>query len=210
MTMQIVAFGDSITNGSHVSIGWADQLRSHLFDRFHEKDPDGYPRMYNLGIPGETTEGLIRRFDAETAARVREKYGSIIVLISYGTNDVATAGTSSEHAVSIERYEENIRQVLEKARNLTDRIALLASPPVVEGKPNPNAKNRLNADIRTYNSVLVRLADEYGTQLLDLYGEFEKHDTAKLLNEDGIHPNAPGHAIIFDLVKEYVFQHCDG
>ena len=52
-----------------------------------------------------------------------------------------------EYVISIERYESNLREVLENARSLTDRIALLASPPVIEGKPNQNSKNRLNGDI---------------------------------------------------------------
>ena len=130
--MQILAFGDSIAHGSHVSVGWADQLRSRLFDAFHEEDPDGYPRMYNLGIPGETTSGLIQRFEGEVRARVRAKYGSMIFLISYGTNDAATLGISSEHVISAEHYESNLREMLEKVRSMTSRIALLASPPVIE------------------------------------------------------------------------------
>ena len=204
--MQILAFGDSITHGSHVSVGWADQLRSHLFDAFHENDLDGYPRMYNLGIPGETTRGLVQRFESETTARVWAKYGSMIFLISYGTNDVARLGTSSEHVISIDHYESYLRQVLKKAQSQTDRIALLASPPVIEAKPNPNSKNRLNSDIEEYNSVLTRLAGEYGAELLDLYGDFEKRGAVKLLGEDGIHPNDAGHAAIFDTVKEYLLR----
>ena len=204
--MQILAYGDSITHGSHVSMGWADQLRSHLFDAFYENDPDGYPRMYNLGIPGETTMGLVQRFESETKARVRAKYGSMIFLISYGTNDAATLEASSEHVISIEHYESNLREVLEKARSLTNRVALLASPPVIEGKPNPNSKNRLNGDIEEYNNLLVRLADEYGTELLDLYGEFNKQGSVKLFTEDGVHPNDLGHTVIFDIVKEYIFR----
>ena len=204
--MQILAFGDSITHGSHVSVGWADNLRSHLFDAFHENDPDGYPRMYNLGIPGETTNGLLQRFESETVARARAKYGSTIFLISYGTNDVATLGTSSKHVISIENYESNLREVLKRARNMTDRIALLTSPPVIEGKPNPNSKNRLNGDIEAYNNLLMRLADEYGAELLDLYGEFNKQGAVKLFAEDGVHPNDLGHTVIFDIVKEYIFR----
>ena len=61
--MQILAFGDSITYGSHVSVGWADRIRSHLYDMFHEDEPDGCPHMYNLGIPGEITRSLVQMFE---------------------------------------------------------------------------------------------------------------------------------------------------
>lgn len=204
--MQILAFGDSITYGSHVKIGWADQLRSFLFDRFHEADPDGYPRMYNLGIPGETTNGLLQRFEAETRARFREKYGIVVLLISCGTNDIATLGTSTEKEVSITTYEHNLRQILDVSRGISDRISLLTSPPVIEGKPNPNQKNRSNIDIRDYNRVLKKLANEYGADVLDLYEEFEKIGPDTLLGVDGIHPNDLGHRAIVTLVSEYLLK----
>ena len=204
--MQILAFGDSITFGSHVTLGWCDQLRALLYERFHGADPDGYPRMYNLGIPGETTEGLAARFDAETAARVRAKYGDTVFLFSFGTNDVARVGNLAERVVSIDRYEANLREVLEKAGSQTGRLALLASPPVIEGQPNPNGKNRLNADIREYNAVLARLASECGAHLLDLYAAFEGRDLVPLFSGDGLHPNAEGHAVIFGVVSDYLLS----
>ena len=64
----------------------------------------------------------------------------------------------------------------------------------------------MNGDIEEYNAVLARLAEEYRAELLDLYDGFEKQGAAKFLGEDGIHPNALGYTVIFDIVKEYIFR----
>ena len=111
--------------------------------------------------------------------------------------------------VSAERYEANLRNVLEAAKAMTGHMALLASAPVLEGQPNPNAKTRLNADIREYNAVLARLAEEYGAQLIDLYAAVDSAGSDRLLNDDGIHPNADGHIVIQQLVQPYLTQLID-
>ena len=54
--------------------------------------------------------------------------------------------------------------------------------------------------------MLARLAEEHGVELLDLYGGFEKQGAVKLLGEDGIHPNALGHAASFEMVREYIHR----
>ena len=204
--MQILAFGDSITYGSHVSVGWADQLRSFFFEAFHAQDPDGYPRMYNLGIPGETTDGLAKRFEAEAAARFRSKYGSAIILLAYGSNDSARQPDSSEYMVPLERYEGNLLQALESALKLTDRIALLAAPPIIEGLSAPGEKTRTNLDIRRYNATLTKLASQHNLAYLDVYGDFMERNYPSFLNDDGIHPNAAGHGVIGKKVQEYLLE----
>ena len=63
-------FGDSITYGEYDGVfgGWVDILKRYALQKFHEGNGDELI-LFNLGIGGETTEGLLKRIPHELAAK---------------------------------------------------------------------------------------------------------------------------------------------
>ncbi|MGM5484950.1 MAG: SGNH/GDSL hydrolase family protein [Nanobdellota archaeon] len=63
----VLAFGDSITFGRGVvpSRGWTNSLKEYF------ESKDFYNVLYNLGIPGDSSTDLLKRFETEAKARIQ-------------------------------------------------------------------------------------------------------------------------------------------
>lgn len=83
----ILLFGDSITYGVDSEVGgWANLLRPMIEKKF----TDTYYDVYNLGIPGEDSKGLLKRIKHECQARSVGHKNTYIV-IATGGNDILKA-----------------------------------------------------------------------------------------------------------------------
>ncbi len=203
----IYSFGDSITYGAWgiKSSGWATLLRQHL-DELQEKNPDYYALFYNLGIPGETTAGLVKRFENETRARVRETDKAVFIF-AFGANDAAFLPLENKFRVSKEEFEKNLTSVLEKASQISEKIIIVNILPVVEALNSQprNGKTRLNIYMQEYNGILESVAKKFNSSFIDVHSVFMKKGYETLLiPEDGLHPNDVGHEIMFDTIKPIV------
>jgi lysophospholipase L1-like esterase len=80
-------FGDSITYGEYDGVfgGWVDILKRYALQKYNEGSDELI--LFNLGIGGETTEGLVKRIPHEMKAR-NSAEGNV-VFIGYGANDLA-------------------------------------------------------------------------------------------------------------------------
>jgi len=77
--MNICIFGDSITWGAYDPIngGWVGLLRNYF-----EKKSEGEIEIYNLGISGNTTDGLLKMIENESIPREPE-----VIVLAIGIND---------------------------------------------------------------------------------------------------------------------------
>lgn len=197
----IYAFGDSIAYGAWdvESSGWATRLRREVDER-QERDSSLYFLFYNLGIPGETTRGLVSRFENEFEARAKKDGGEeIIFLLAYGANDLAMNQPDNKFRVSEEEFTANLSSVLEKALKITSKIILLNILPFIEEKNDGSdgRTRRTNENVRKYNSLLDHMAKKYSLKLVDLNSLFMNNNYPSLIcADDGIHPNAKGHELI--------------
>ena len=202
----IYAFGDSITYGAWdiEKSGWATRLRVFL-DEKQQKDPSLYYLLYNLGIPGETTEGLVARFADETEARGRGNQ-EVIFIFAFGANDNAYLVSKERFRVPKETYISNLDDVITKAQAISSKIMLLNITPVIdEANALPrNDKVRANSYVKEYNEALEIFAKEKGLPLVDVYSVFMDAGYESLFDEDGLHPNAEGHQLIFKAVKPVI------
>ena len=78
MEIHIGIWGDSITSGAndYEKGGWINMLN------LSSKNNKEYTIIYNLGIEGDTSENLIKRFEVECKARKIN-----VVLFAIGIND---------------------------------------------------------------------------------------------------------------------------
>jgi acyl-CoA thioesterase I len=112
----IYCFGDSITYGAWdiKEGGWVTRLRNY-FDELQLKDQTKYFLSYNLGIPGETTDGLVKRFEGELNAREREGEDAIFIF-AFGANDSVFLPSKNGFRVSKNRFVSNLETVYDIAK----------------------------------------------------------------------------------------------
>jgi lysophospholipase L1-like esterase len=206
--MRVLAFGASTMQGYWDSQGgWVDRLKRHYdhlqMKAFTRKDfTDEQPKVMNLGISGDSTIGLLRRIDIEAAARQNAK--GVSFLFSIGTNN---AGVENGRNISSPlEYRSDLEQLVEKARQYSDKIILVGIHAVNEQLTNPLAW----MDLRFTNDRLYEferaMRDMCQSQNIPHVAVFEtfQDEAAKghnLLAHDGLHPNDDGHELIFQLVR---------
>ncbi|MCD9615163.1 SGNH/GDSL hydrolase family protein [Chryseobacterium gleum] len=191
-------FGDSITYGEYDGVfgGWIDILKRYALQKFHEGNGDELI-LFNLGIGGETTEGLLKRIPHELEAR-NSANGNIIFL-SYGANDLAIK--DGKQVVEPEKFKNNITTAVNHARQFSNEIYLVSILPFsekVDGVVVSSGKLRTNEEVIVYNQILKDLAAEHSLGYIDFYSAFLE-DKEILLSADGVHPNEKGYGMMAEV-----------
>ncbi|WP_374464386.1 SGNH/GDSL hydrolase family protein [Chryseobacterium sp.] len=191
-------FGDSITYGEYDGVfgGWVDILKRYALQKFHEGNGDELI-LFNLGIGGETTEGLLKRIPHELEAR-NSADGNIIFL-SYGANDLAVK--DGKQVVEPEKFKNNITTAVNHARQFSNEIYLVSILPFsekVNGVVVSSGKLRTNEEVIVYNQILKDLAAEHSLGYIDFYSAFLE-DKEILLSADGVHPNEKGYGMMAEV-----------
>lgn len=186
-------WGDSITYGAGMPSGssWVDQLRNNLFER--DKDS----KIYNLGINGDTTAGLLQRFKQEYLEKSPDS-----VIFAIGINDSAWQGRRDNNFVPFPQFESNLEKLVQEAREFTQAITVVGLTNVDESETVEDDSPELcysNDMISKYNSALQDFSKRHSLSFVPLFGILETSDL-----EDGLHPNAIGHRKIFERVRQFL------
>jgi lysophospholipase L1-like esterase len=187
---RVVFFGDSITDG------WSRPANGGFFP--------GKPYV-NRGIGGQTTAQMLLRFRPDVLA-----LGPKAVVILAGTNDLA--GNSGP--MSREQIEANWTTLAELAKLHGVRVVLASILPVADDKKdangNPLVRSRGKAPdvIRGLNRWLADYCRAERHVYLDYYSSMADAEGAFLpaLNDDGLHPNAKGYAVMAPLAEKAVAE----
>lgn len=190
----ILAFGDSITFGSHSSRAF------YLFERNHRDYPDTlggrlqaqYPsqtiRVINAGSPGEMAAFARSRLEAALAASQPD-----LVLLLEGINDLNGGFTPAEVSSSL--------STLVQAAQSRGVAVLIATLTPVSATYDPTGA--IPAAIVSLNGRIASLAANLGLgPPVDLYGAFGSDPV--LLSPDGLHPSDAGYDRIADRFYEAV------
>ena len=171
----IVCFGDSLTAGLGLDSGesYPDVLQKLL-------DRRGYHyRVVNLGVSGETTQDGLERVSMVLA----EKPG--IVVLEFGAND----GLRGQPVANAER---NLTRMVEQLQGAGVRVILagITLPP-----------NYGPAYIQRFDAMYKNLAAKYKLRLIPflLAGV---GGNPRLMQRDGLHPNAAGARIVAATVAQ--------
>jgi len=186
---QILIFGDSITYGAFDKKGgWVEGLKEKLMG----KDI----LVYNLGVSGDTTIDLLDRFENETRARYDN---DTTLILEIGIND------SYHSDITPEMFENNIQELIKKAKKYSKKIVFLGLTPVDESKTNPLPWNKnafyKNNKIQKYSNIIKEVCKRNSIHFIEISNNFAKTDY-KILLHDGLHPNTKGHEKIFEIVSK--------
>ncbi len=195
--VNILVFGDSITYGAwdNEKGGWVNRIRLAL-----ESKSEIYFNIYNLGIPGDTTINLKKRFNNECNQRFNINDKTIIIF-SIGINDSQII--ENKRIILIEDFKKNIKELNDKAKQYTSHILFIGLTKVDETRTKPvswdNNINYTNEEIIKYNEELKNICKEKEINYLDVYNLLDTTDL-----DDGLHPNNNGHQKLCEEILEYL------
>lgn len=168
----ILVLGDSLSAGYGVTLesAWVSRLEARLRER-------GYPhRVINAGISGDTTRGGLSRLPTAL-----DRHRPEVVVIALGGND-------GLRGLSLQAMRDNLAEMVRLAR---DRGA----KPVLIGVRLPSNYGPAYRD--RFREVFRDLAEQLEVPLVPKIMADVAEDPTLML-DDGIHPNAAGHARILD------------
>ena len=173
----ILIIGDSLSAG--LGVAYNQAWPSLLQDRLNKQDFS--IRVVNAGISGDTTAG-----GAERLPKLLRKYAPEIVVIELGGND-GLRGTS------INSIESNLRSMIEVALGCGAKVLLIG----MQLPPNYG-----KVYTTSFQNLFPQLASEYGIGLVEKLIERMMNETwqQNLIQMDGIHPTAGGHAQIENVI----------
>jgi lysophospholipase L1-like esterase len=187
---RVVFFGDSLTDN------WSKAGYGGFFP--------GRPYV-NRGIGGQTTSQMLVRFRAD----VLSVKASVVVILA-GTNDVA----GNAGPVALEDVKANLSTMAELARAHGLRVVLASLLPVSDDKKDAKGQavvrttDRPPAAILSLNAWLAEYAVENDAVYLDYHSAVADPEGRLRpdLNDDGLHPNAAGYAVMAPLAENAVAQ----
>jgi lysophospholipase L1-like esterase len=187
---RVVFFGDSITDN------WSKPDYGGFFP--------GKPYV-NRGIGGQTTAQMLLRLRADVL-----ELGPKAVVILAGTNDVA----GNAGPVTPAQIKDNLASMAELAKAHGVRVVLASLLPVSDdkkdanGQPVTRTRQRPPATLRELNAWLSSYAKQNGHVYLDYFSATA--DAGGLLraelNDDGLHPNAKGYAVMAPLAEKAIAE----
>lgn len=205
----ILAFGASILYGAwDTEGGWVGRLRKYVNERNLEDLGRSSCFVYNLGIPGDSSQDLLDRFDMEAKARIGDNEENLFI-VSVGVNDCMLNNETGLNNISIENYTENLQKIIKLAEQYSGKVIFMGFFPVDENKVDPipwklefSYKNEF---IQKYNQAMKSVAEKNKIYFIDIYDKIMKMDYKNLL-EDGVHPNSEGHKIMFEIIKDFLIE----
>jgi lysophospholipase L1-like esterase len=185
---RVVFFGDSITDN------WSKAGYGGFFP--------GRPYV-NRGIGGQTTSQMLVRFRADVLAL---KPAAVVILA--GTNDIA----GNAGPVALDAVKDNLATMAELARAKGVRVVLAALLPVSDDKKDAKGQtiarttDRPPDTIRALNGWLREYAEKNDAIYLDYFSATAdgRERFKPELNDDGLHPNAAGYAVMAPLAEQAI------
>lgn len=181
--------GDSITHGALHTFGWRSYVE-HFAERLRYEMRRAQDIVVNTGISGDTTAGLLRRFDWRVT-RFQPRVFSLMM----GMNDCATGAKGRV------LYRQNLEEIAARARDGGMRLLLHTPNPIT-----PLNAGAARQDLPAYVAILREFAESNRFALVDHYRHWEEtrkgplQDPLYWLNDGSVHPNQFGHIAMAHLL----------
>ncbi|EKE22023.1 MAG: GDSL-like protein lipase/acylhydrolase [uncultured bacterium] len=196
MEKTINIFGDSIAWGAYDETGgWADRLKSYFMNL-----DKGYFDFYNLGVSGDNTDDLLKRFKIENEARTPD-----VIIIAIGTNDASYVASKDDNYVSLDKFENNLSEIIKQAKIFTNEIIFVgltkSNEKMVTPAPWATDFYYKNKDAKIYNTKIKEICQKNNLLFIEMMDLSNNDDL-----EDGLHPNTKGHEKMFLRVKDFLVE----
>ncbi len=202
--MRVLIFGDSITHGGWDAEhgGWPGRLRrGYDLKTLASGLKSQWPSVFNLGITGETSEGLLKRIEVEATAREYPNEEQFFV-IETGLND--TIVDDNGEWSNPNQFVQNLKEISLLIARRKSKVLFIGLTCVDEEHTTPIVGSDItysNDRIDVFNSALVNFCEETMQPLADIHDAFVAQNKKDKLLADGLHPNARGHELMYHLIK---------
>lgn len=204
MSLRICVIGDSIAAGTGDSrcLGWHGRLLGPLLQGGRDVT------IYDLGVRGETSQDVARRWQAEASARLPGIFRAAVVF-EFGLNDCTVRTSADGRAARRVAVEETLATT---AAILAGAVALwptmmIGPAPVDDRRGGPQLvpgieQRTRNADIHALDSRLAAVAAGVGVAYLSVFDALaaDQRWQRALRDGDGIHPVDGGYDALAALV----------
>ncbi|XP_049640496.1 isoamyl acetate-hydrolyzing esterase 1 homolog isoform X2 [Suncus etruscus] len=131
----------------------------------------------------------------------------VAVTVFFGANDSALKEENPKQHIPVEEYIENLKSIVQYLNSVDvpkNRIILISPPPLCEAMWEKECRlqgcklNRLNSVVGEYASACLQVAQDCGTDALDLWTLMQKdsQDFSSYLS-DGLHLSPKGNEFLF-------------
>jgi lysophospholipase L1-like esterase len=187
--MRICFIGDSFVSGAFDDecMGWVGRISASARRRKHDVSP------YNLGVRGETSIQIARRWRAEAEMRQSPQQEGRLVF-EFGVNDAR---------------EVNGKRQMEAAQSLAAAREILggavAWKPTLMIGPPPGGDQARNLRVKELSEAMARLCNELRLPYFDSFTLLAASSTfiPSTKAVDGTHPNADGYSEWARLIDEW-------
>jgi acyl-CoA thioesterase I len=201
--LRICFVGDSITNGTgdEACLGWAGRVCVAARKAGHDVT------YYNLGIRGDTSRLIAKRWRSECAARLPADYQCALVF-AVGVNDAAHRSDEGLR-VPIPESVAILRQMLGEAAAWLPTLFIGPAPCEESFFPSTTPTGLVtdlkNQRIAALSDAYARFAPEIPVPYLDVFAPLSRSPAYRqaLRDGDGVHPTGAGYAAIADLVEAW-------
>ena len=199
--------GDSITDGNRGRTADPNHIMGHgyafsIASRLGADYPEKHLAFYNRGISGNKVTDLEARWQKDT---LDLKPDLLSVLV--GINDSASVVFNRQPVVTVEKYGEVYKSLLDQTRLQFPEVLLVLCNPFL--LPVGKVKDNLvayQADLEQRQSIVKNLASAYAAVFVDFQAVFDKachRAAADYWIWDGVHPTVAGHEL---MAREWMKQ----
>ncbi|MBX7136350.1 MAG: hypothetical protein K1X83_00095 [Oligoflexia bacterium] len=158
--------------------------------------------VFSLGIEGQRTSALLKRFSLEVPPR-----NPGLVLINTGLNDTRREGSeSAPWSVPLGEFRKNLSDLLQNAKALCE-VAVIGPFPIDDTRTRPIRIEPvwyLLSDAAEINAATRDICAKLEVPFLDLFAKWNGKPKPELLYSDGLHCNSAGHAWLFEEAKTFI------
>lgn len=157
--------------------------------------------MYNRGINGDTTTGVLEKLKDEVFDLLPKK-----VFLLIGTNDLGGGVPPEEVAQRIEVICRSIQETVPDTELFVESIYPVNEVDFADEVPIPIISQRSNEAIQLTNKGIKEVTDRLKVQYINLYPNLSDL-TGKLdkrYSYDGLHLNTEGYYVVADELRKYL------
>ncbi|HWQ55962.1 MAG TPA: GDSL-type esterase/lipase family protein [Bryobacteraceae bacterium] len=191
--------GDSVTYGVRPD---GRVLPEDVFPFLIERTlrSEGIPaRVINAGVPGNTTEDVLKRLERDVLAHKPH-----VVILMIGINDGAYVDPGpkarTEPRVPLPRFRENVRTIIGRLRAAGSKVLLVTPNPIskryIYSTFGYYGNHEITGTQQPYVQALIEMGRALAVPVIDVFGEWRREGALDQYLVDGVHPNAAGHSKI--------------
>lgn len=197
--MNVICFGDSITEGSGSSEG--DRWPAVLARLLDEWKP-GVFTVHNRGVAGDTTAAGLDRVHRDV-----EPLLPGVLLVEFGFNDANCRPCSMKPLVSMAEFEANLREFGRTARASGGEVVYIACHPVGPNAAKQGDGRQYAERVREYMDRVRAVARDLGAPVADIPAMMAERGVGlETMLRDCVHLSPVGNrefaAMVFERLRE--------